>query len=383
MHSGASQHSSGELPRQHSGVQVLPARQPRQYQRLDHNIDLHTAGSSGWDHDLDSFNPNAGVSHQHEGFGAQHAQQPAQPRYEGSSGGRSAHAQHAARPSFGQSSSGASAQHVQHTAVTGLFQRMDVSNQMPNSQHSSTSQRSYGNDYSPSYSADDHTRQSSQHRTGGSSFRLTDRPQLGVPPQPKRRPYEPHKQRPVPHQTGDHAFGSGHSRDYTQPPVHVQSSQVDGWDASTPQGYYQKPQIDSHPHDGCRHSSSTRDEVAGSRGAFGSAPHRDVHGGTSYDSNQDGSGFGLSQRHGSTGLSAMTSSGKVLTVPRPSPSRAQGSYQGADPHGPLGSPSPPPGSDHSPGAPLYMHGMWVCRGMYSKHCLHVIVLALLSRAELA
>lgn len=357
MHSAASQHSSGELPRQHSGVQVLPARQPRQHQRLDHNIDLQTAGSSGWDHDLNSFNPTAGTSVQHKRFGAQHAQQPAQPRYEVSSSGRSAqHAQHVARPRFGQSSSGAAAQHAQHaqhTAVTGLFQRVDIGHEMPNPQPSSASQQGYGNDCSPSYSADDHTRQSGQHRAGGSSFRLTDRPQLGVPSQSKRRPYEPHKQ--PSRQQGDHGFGSGHSRDYMQPPVHVQSSQVDGWDASTPQGYYQQPQTDDY-----HHPPSNRGEVAGSSGAFGSAPHGDEHGGASYDSNQGGSGFGLSQRHGSTGLSARTSSGKVLTVPRPSPSGDLGSYQRANPHGPLGPPPPPPVSDHSPGAPLYMHRVWVC-----------------------
>lgn len=363
MHSGASQHSCGELPRQHSGVQIMPARQPRQHQSLDHNIDLQTAGSSGWDHDLDSFNPNAGVSVRHEGFGAQRAQQPAQPHYEVSSSGRSVQqAQHVVRPSFGQSSSGASAQHAQHTAVTGLCQRMDVGSQKPHPQPASTSQHSYGNDYSPSYSADGRTRQSGQHRAGGSSFRVTDRPQLGVPSQSKRRPYEPRKQ--PSHQQGDHALGSGHSRGYMQPPEHVQSSQVDGWDASTPQGYYQQPQTDSNPHDGYHHPSSTRDEVAGSSGAFGSAPHGHEHGGTSYDSNQGGSGFRLSQRHGSTGLAARTSSGKVLTVPRPSPSGAQGSYQRAEPRGPVGPPPPPPGSDHSAGAPLCMHGVWVCCMQY-------------------
>ena len=356
MHSGAS-HSGGEVPRQHSGVQILPARQPRQHQSLDHNVGLQTAGSSGWDHDLSSFNPDAGTSAMHEDFASRHAQQP---QFERPSSGASAqHAPHLARPSFGRSSSGSSAQHAQHASVTGLFQRMDVGSQMSHPQPSS-SQHGHGGDYSSSHLADGQSRQSGQYGAGSSSFRLTDKPQLGVPSQPRRRLYEPHKQPPSKLHAGDHSFGFGEARDHMQPPMHVQPSQEDGWDASTPQGYYQQSQSDLHSHSGFGHQPSSRNQVAGSTSAFGSAPADDEFGRASYSSSQDGHGFGLSQRHRSAGLAARTSSGKVLTVARPSYFGTQGSHQGVEANSLVEPQSgPPPGLDYSTGMSMHMHGFCV------------------------
>ena len=366
MHSGASQHGSGELLRQHSGVQMFPARQPRQHQSLDPNVGLQTAGSSGWDHDLSSFNPNAGTSAMHEGVASQHAQQPAQAQFERSSSGASAQrAQQLARPSFGRSSSGTSAQRAQHTAVTGLFQRTDADSQMSHPQPSSSSQHGYGDDHSSSQFGNGRSRQSGQYGASSSSS-FTDRPQLGLPSQPKRRPYEPHRQPPSPLQAGDHSFGFGQPRDHMQPAVHVQPSQEYGWDTSTPPGYYQQSQSqpqsqsDLHPHYGFGHQPSTRIQEAGSTSAFGSAPTEPQYRGASYSSSQDGHGFGLSQRRGTTGGAARTSSGKVLTVARPSYTGAQGSYQRAESQSPLEPQlGPPPGLDYSTGESLVMC-TWIC-----------------------
>ena len=364
MHSGASQHGSGELTRQHSEVQIFPARQPRQHQSLNHNVGLQSAESNGWDHDLSSFNPNAGSSAMHEGFASQHAQQPeqqpAQPQFERSSNGVSAQrAQHLARPSFGCSSSGSSAQHVQHTTVTGLFQQMNVGSQMSHPQPSSSSQHGCSDDYPSHLECDEQSRHSSQYGAGSSSFTLTNRPQLGLPSQPKRRPYEPHKQPPSPLQAGDRSFGFGHPRDHMQPAQHVQPSQKDGWDASTHQSGYHQSQADIYPHNGFGHQSSSRDQV-GSPSAFGTAPLDDEYGRASYRSSQDGHDLSLSQRHRSTGSAAGSSSGKVLTVPRPSFTEARSSHQSVEADSPI---EPPPGLpadlDYSTGVSTHMH------------CLHV------------
>ena len=339
-HSGVFQHGSEEFPRQHSGVQIFPAQQPRHHQSLDHNMGLQTAGSGGWDHDLSSFNPNAGTSATYEDFASQHPQQ-------------------LARPSFGRSSSGSSAQHAQHTAVTGLFQRMDVGSQMSHQQPSSSLQHGVGDDCFSSHLDDGQNRQSGQYGAGSSSFGLTNRPQLGPPSHPKRRPYEPHKQPPSPVQA-DQAFGFGHSRDHMQPQMHIQPSQEDGWDASTPQSYHQS-QSDLHPHIGFGHQPSTRDQVDGSFGVYGSVPTDDEYGRASYCSSQNEHGFGLSQRFRSTGLAARTSSGKVLTVPRSSFTGAQGSHQSVDVDSPIEpQPGPPPGLDYSSGASTYMRFVCVC-----------------------
>ena len=342
-----SQQPSKQSSASPSGVQVFPARHPRQHQGLDHNISLQTAGSNGWDHDLDRFNPDAGTLALDEGFGAQHAQQLAQPRFESSSSDLSAQrAQHLARPSFEHSSNGASAHHAQHTAVTGLFQRMDVSSQVSHPQYSSSSQLGYGNEYSSSHSVDGQLRQTSQHGAGSRSFRVTDRPQLGLQSQPKRRPYEPHKQPPSPLHAGDQAFGFGQSRGNMQPPSHIH--------ASTSQGYHEQPQSVLYPQDGFHRESSTWDQEPESSSAYGSAPTGSEQGRAGYSSSQDGRGFGQSQRYGSTGLSGRTPSGKVLSVPRPSSSGDQGSYRRAGSHTSPVEPQlgPPPGLDHSTGTSL-------------------------------
>lgn len=371
MHSSsASQHGSGELPVQYSRPHIVPARQPKQHPGVDHNISLQTAGSTGWAHDLNSFNPDAGTLPLGEGPGPQHAQRAAQrgPRRErradlqDSNGVVPAQrAQQPNGPSSDHASNSLSAQQGSH--LSGFLHRLDISDHTSHPQPSSSSH--YGNEYSSSRSADGHTKQSSQHLPGNSSVRLTDRPQLGLSSQPQHRPYEPHKQPPLHNHAASRPPGLGHPRDRMQPPV---QSQTDGWDASTSQGYHEQPQSDLYARDGYHHQSSTWDHDTGSSSAYGDDANGSQQAQTSDGGGHNSLGFGQSQGHRSTGLFGRAPSGQVLTVPRPASFGTQGSFQGAGSHGPR-EPQirPPPGLDNSGGEPIH-----------SQDCLCILGIAVIA-----
>ena len=318
MQSSTPQHSSGEL--QHGRVQILPARQPRQHQSLDHNIGLQTAGSSGWDHNIDRFNPDAGTAALNGGgFASQHAQQPA---FEQLETGLSA--QHVHQPTCERSSSGSSAQHAQHAGMTGLFQRLNVASPVSQS-YPSSSQFGYQDGSSLLHSADKHSRQYGQHRAGSSGATLTDRPQLGVQTQPKQRRYEPHKQSQSPFESGVHSQGLAHSSGYMQSQAYPreldQHWQQDGrGNIASPEGYDGQPQADSYIDGGSHQSSGTWDAQASS-GAYDNALTGSDQAVGAYSSSQDG--IGHAQIHGSTNVTARSSSGKVLRVLRPSSTAAK------------------------------------------------------------
>ena len=325
MQSSTPQSSSAEL--QHGRVQILPARQPRQHQSLDHNVGLQTAGSSGWDHDIDRFNPDAGTAALNGGgFASQHPQQPARPVFEHLGTGLSTQRTH--QPTFERSSSGSSAQHAQQSNITGFFQRLNVASSASPA-YPSSSQPGYHAASSPLHSDDSHSRQFGQYRAGSSSVTLTDKPQLGVQMQPKQRPYEPHKQSQSPFESGSQ--GSTHSSGYmqtqAQPRELNQHHHQDGWDTSSiSQGYHRQPQADSYLDNGRHQSSGTRDAHANSS-AYSNAPTGSDHAAGGYSSSLDGTGH--SQMYGSAHLPARSSSGRVLTVQRPSYTEAHTGSQRA------------------------------------------------------
>lgn len=359
MHSSsASQHGngSGELPVQYSAPRIVPARQRKKHPGVDHNISLQTAGSNGWAHDLNSFNPDAGTLPLGEGPGTQHAQRAAQ---RGTRRERRADLQDSngvVPAQRAQQPNGLSPDHAsnrlpaqQGSHVMGFFHRLNISDHIAHPQPSSSSH--YGDEYSSSRSADGHTGQSSQHLAGNSSVRLMNRPQLGLSSQPKHRPYEPPKQPPLHDHAASRPPGLGQPRDHMQPPV---QSQADGWDVPTSHGYHEQPQSDLYVHDGYHHQSSTWDHDTASSSVHGGDANGSQHAQANNHGGHESLGFGQSQGHRSTSLFGRAPSGHVLMVPRPASFGTQGSFQGAGSHGPR-EPQirPPPGLDSGAGEPIH------------------------------
>ena len=338
MQSSPSQHGSGEL--QSSRVQISPARQPGQHQVLDHDAGLHTAGSSGWDHDIHRFNPEAGTLTQDQEYEAQHAQREAQSGFGRSVNGQSA--QRVYQPEdqvYERFSSGSSAQHAQQASMTGLFQRVSLGNHMPQCQPSSSLQHGYGPDSETSavHSAAEHSTQYSHPEAHRSGVTLTDRPQLGFQSQVKRRPYEHHRQPQSPSHPGDAPLGLGHMSGYMQvmhhPRDHSLHPQANDRDSpANPQGY-------NGPH-------SNPSAFAGV-GSHPTSATWDAHSNTgAYNSTSRGSDQGLGDSGGSqngtsqsepledTTLPARSSSGRVLTVPRFSYTRSPANSEQTVPGGP-------------------------------------------------
>ena len=209
---------------QYGGVQILPAKQPRQHL----NAALDTVGSGGWDHNLHSFSPAAGTQAANRGFGSQHAQQQAaydafEPQHAQQQAAYDAfepqHAQQQVGARFAHSSAGMTAQHTQQTGITETLGQLQIHGPGDDRQGPpySLSQSNLTFE-APAIQHPDELAQGGQYRQprqSSSGVIYTDRPKFGLSSQPRQRPYEPHKQPQSPIYSGN--FG--------------QSQAVDGWDA--------------------------------------------------------------------------------------------------------------------------------------------------------
>jgi len=314
-----SQQVSADL--RYGQVQVLAARQPRQNLSLDHNAGLETAGSSGWDHDLTTFNPAAGTEAANDGFDAQHAQQQA--GFQREQFGRRVPAQHAQQPAGFRSeypSSDMSAQHAQQPHVNHMLGRLRVDDHVqPHSlPESSSSHQQY---------AHPNNLVNGQH-SSRSGVTLTDRPKLGLQPQQRQRhtPYEPHKQPESPAFSRDGSQGQNPHQHHQgfQRQVHPQS-QSHGFS-----GYGAQPQFPSQGFPG--HDAQSRQVDSWDPPSSSTAVEEQWQIRDEPQQSQD-----QIQRQVSIGLFDRTHSGRVLTVPRQPPARSQFNRtrpDGAVGHGP-------------------------------------------------
>ena len=303
--SSTSQQGGAEL--RYGQVQVLAARQPRQHLSLDHNAGLETAGSSGWDHDLNRFNPAAGTEAANDGFDAQHAQQQA--GFQSEQFGSRALAQHAQQPAAfrsGNPSSDMSAQHAQQPHVHHMLDRLQLDDhEQPNSLPGSSSSRQQ-------YAHPNHLVNGPHNSRSG--VILTDRPKLGLQPQQRQReaPHEPHKQLESPAFSQD--GGQGQTSHQHHQGFHCQvhpQSQFNGFS-----GYAAQPQIPSQGflgHDAGSQQVDSKDTPSSSTPVDGQWQVRDEP-----QQSQD-----QTQRQVSTGIFDRTPLGRVLTVPRQPPARSQ------------------------------------------------------------
>lgn len=320
-----SQQGSTEM--RYGEVQVLGARQPKQHLRLDHDAGLQTAGSSGWEHDLSRFNPDAGTEAAQHGTEAQHAQQQAGFRF--GQLGSSTPAQHAQQPAalyLGHSSSGMSAQHAQQPGINQTLGSLRIDDQT----HSPSEAMHGMATSSQQYSAGDH------HDNGhygsadnGSGVVYTDKPQLGSHSQHRQiqRPYEPHKQ-PASLLYPQDASQSPGSR---QSPFHdplgfLRNSQGS---QSQPQGLpHQAHGPQSQPQGFQNQSQSqsqgfSRDHAQPQLDGW-DAPSSSLANDEQWQvRNEHPQGQAETHRQGSIGMPDRTPSGRVLTVPRQAPGRSQ------------------------------------------------------------